>query len=133
MKTIAIVQARLGSVRLPSKVLSEVSNSPLIELLLSRLSKAVLLDDIVVAIPSTEASQPLREVILKLGFSCFEGAENDVLDRYYQSAAKFNADNIVLFFRPPPETKTSFGFTINAFRLNRTDSTHAAVAVAIAS
>ena len=49
MKVVAIVQARLGSVRLPEKVLKSITEKPMIELLLSRLSKSKELNEIVVA------------------------------------------------------------------------------------
>ena len=52
MKVVAIVQARLGSVRLPEKVLKTITEKPMIELLLSRLSKSKELNEIVVATSS---------------------------------------------------------------------------------
>ena len=95
MKIVAIVQARMGSSRLPGKVLKPINGIPVIELLLLRLSKSELVDQIVVATSNTDADIRLVEHVEKLGFSCSQGSENDVLERYYDAAKKHDADVIV--------------------------------------
>jgi glutamate-1-semialdehyde 2,1-aminomutase len=95
MKTVAIVQARLGSVRFPDKVLRQVTSAPLIELLLGRLARAKLVDQIVVATPEDKRNEPLAELVKKLGFAVYRGSEHDVLDRYYQAATLQNSDVVV--------------------------------------
>lgn len=95
MKIVALVQARMGSTRLPNKVMKPIDGIPMIELLLSRLSKARELDKIVVATSVDERNQPLVDHVQKLGYSCEQGSENDVLDRFVQAARKHQADVVV--------------------------------------
>lgn len=95
MKTIAIVQARLGSTRLPNKVLLKINGVTLIEILLRRLSRAIEVDDIVVATSENERNLPLVECVRKLGFHSYQGSEQDVLARYAETAKYHNADIIV--------------------------------------
>jgi glutamate-1-semialdehyde 2,1-aminomutase len=95
MKVVAIVQARMGSTRLPNKVMRLINGIPMIELLLSRLSGAKELDQIVVATSLDIRNQPLVNHIEKLGYACEQGSENDVLDRYLQAAHKHHADILV--------------------------------------
>jgi len=95
MKTVAIVQARMGSTRLPNKVMSLVTGVPLIELLLWRLSRAKSLTQIVVATSNDSRNDELTQHIESLGYGVFRGSEHDVLDRYYQAAQTFAADAVV--------------------------------------
>jgi glutamate-1-semialdehyde 2,1-aminomutase len=95
MKVLAIVQARMGSSRLPGKVMKEIGGLPVIEILLSRLSKSKLLDEIVVATTKSEDENPLIKHLKKLKYLYYQGSEHDVLDRFYQTAKKYNADIVV--------------------------------------
>jgi glutamate-1-semialdehyde 2,1-aminomutase len=95
MKTVAVVQARLGSTRFPNKVLRPVAGVPLIELLLSRLSRAKRVDQIVLAAPEDARNEPLVAHARKLGFAVYQGSENDVLDRYYRAASAYKPDAVV--------------------------------------
>ena len=95
MKVIALVQARLGSVRLPEKVLRQITDKPLIELLLTRLSCSTEIDKIVVATSEEPLNNKLQLFVESLGFQCSRGSEKDVLKRFYESAKHFNADIVV--------------------------------------
>lgn len=95
MKIVAIVQARMGSTRLPNKVMKPINGIPMIELLLSRLSKAKELNQIVVATSVDVRNLPLVEHVQKLGYVCERGSEIDVLERYVQAARKNQADVVV--------------------------------------
>lgn len=95
MKVIALVQARMGSTRLPNKVMKPIGGTPMIELLLSRLLRAKEVDQIVVATSVDERNQPLVEHVRKLGYACEQGSENDVLDRFVQAAKMHRADVVV--------------------------------------
>ena len=95
MKIVAIIQARMNSVRLPQKVMRPINGKPMIELLLSRLSLAKELDQIVVATPADLCNEPLVDYVRKLGFDCEQGSEDDVLDRYVSTARKHQGDVIV--------------------------------------
>lgn len=95
MKVVAIVQARMGSTRLPNKVMKPIGGIPMIELLLSRLSKSKELHQIVVATSVDQRNQPLADHVKKLGYQCEEGSENDVLDRFLHAAQAHQADVVV--------------------------------------
>ncbi len=95
MKTVAIVQARMGSTRLPNKVMKLIGGVPMIELLLSRLSLATEVNQIIVATSVDGRNQPLVDQARRLGFECIQGSENDVLDRYLQAAKVAKADVVI--------------------------------------
>ena len=95
MRVIALVQARLGSIRFPKKVLKNIAEKPLIEILLERLSKSHEIDEIIVATSDKEENDQLQILIESLGYKCSRGSENDVLNRFYAAAQEFNADAIV--------------------------------------
>lgn len=94
-KVVGIVQARMGSTRLPRKVMRPVVGVPLIEMLLRRLSKARKLDQIIVATSPDPLNAPLVRHVESLGFGVFEGSETDVLDRYRGAARSTKADVVV--------------------------------------
>jgi len=95
VKTVAIVQARMGSTRLPNKVMKPVVGVPMIELLLSRLSKAKEIDQVIVATSVDERNLPLVAHVKKLGYACEQGSEDDVLGRFIQAARSHKADVVV--------------------------------------
>jgi glutamate-1-semialdehyde 2,1-aminomutase len=95
MTVVAIVQARMGSTRLPNKVMKLIGETPMIELLLARLARAVELDEIVVATSIDERNQGLVDHVSKLGYRCYQGSENNVLDRYVQAAKMVQADVVI--------------------------------------
>lgn len=95
MKIAAIIQARMTSTRLPGKVLMDIAGNPMIWHLLERLKRSKRLDEIILAIPDTKASDKLEEFARGHGVSYFRGSEDDVLSRYYGAAKKFRADVIV--------------------------------------
>jgi len=95
MKIVAIVQARMGSTRLPNKVMKPIGGIPMIELLLTRLACAAEVDQIIVATSLDERNRPLIEHVRQLGYTCEQGSENDVLDRYVKAAEKHQADVVV--------------------------------------
>lgn len=95
LKTVAIVQARIGSTRFPNKVMRHITGVPMIGLLLQRLSRAKRLDQIVVAAPQDSRNEPLVRYVREVGYTVYQGSENDVLDRYYQAAKAVEADIVV--------------------------------------
>ena len=92
---VAIIQARMGSSRLPGKVLMEVSRRPMLQRVIERVQRAELPKQIIVAAPMLERDRPIVDLCLQLEVPCFVGSENDVLDRYYQCAKMFKADPII--------------------------------------
>lgn len=95
MLNIAIVQARMGSTRLPNKVMYRVNGRTLIEILLHRLSKSQFIHKIILATTDSPKDDVLSSVVKNLGYDVYRGSEQDVLGRYYQAAEKYQADNIV--------------------------------------
>ena len=93
--TIAFIQARMGSIRLPNKVMKTVNGKPLIEYLLLRVAKAKLIDKVVVASSVNSNNDPLVSFVNSLGFETYRGSEQDVLSRFYE-AAKFHKATTVL-------------------------------------
>lgn len=95
MKSVAIVQARMNSSRLPNKVLKEISGCPMIQILLNRLSQSKELNEIIVATGDDPLNLPLISFVQSIGFLCEKGSDNDVLSRYVQVALKHKAELIV--------------------------------------
>jgi spore coat polysaccharide biosynthesis protein SpsF (cytidylyltransferase family) len=93
---LCIVQARMGSTRLPGKVLMKVGNVSLLEYQVKRLRLAKKIDKIVIATSVDKKNDQIRELCKKIGIECFRGSEDDVLDRYYQCSLKYHQyDNIL--------------------------------------
>jgi len=87
MYIVAIVQARMGSMRFPNKVMQSIGiGVPMIEVLLSRLSKSKEIDKIILATSNDQCNKTLVEHVSGLGYDVYQGSENDVLDRYYKAA-----------------------------------------------
>ncbi len=83
-KTLCIIQARLGSTRLPEKVLLKVKGISLLEYELNRVKLAKTIDTIVVATTTNKEDDAIERLCKQIKIDCFRGSENDVLDRYYQ-------------------------------------------------
>lgn len=96
IRTLAIVQARMGSTRFPGKVLKPLScGGSLIGFLLARLARCEDLDRIVVATTLSGSDDALARHVKDLGYTVFRGSEADVLDRYYQAALPFSPEVVV--------------------------------------
>lgn len=95
MKVVAIVQARMGSSRLPGKVMKRIVEKPVIEILLERLDMSTEIDQIVVATSLDPKNIELKNHVTSLGFGCHMGSEDDVLGRVYDAAKSFHADIVI--------------------------------------
>lgn len=94
-KTVAIVQARMGSNRLPGKVMADIKGKPAITHVLTRVGKARRVDELWLACSDLSENDPLAATAAQLDIPVFRGDENDVLSRYVQVAAETRADAIV--------------------------------------
>ena len=92
---IAIIQARMGSTRLPGKVLKRIDGRPMLSYLLDRVLKSTKIDKVIIATSILAIDDPIEDHCKEYGVDCFRGSENDVLSRYYECAKKYNADVIV--------------------------------------
>ncbi|MBU1694401.1 MAG: glycosyltransferase family protein [Verrucomicrobia bacterium] len=93
----AILQARMGSSRLPGKMLLPIyGEKGALELMLERVRRARLLDRTVVATTVSAQDDPLEKLCARLGVPCFRGSEDDVLDRYYQAAIRHGPASVIV-------------------------------------
>lgn len=95
MDILAITQARTGSTRFPNKVLKTIKGKSLLEIHLKRILKSKKISKLVVATTSKEEDKIISEIAYKVGVESFKGSEHDVLDRYYNTAKKYNPTWIV--------------------------------------
>lgn len=91
-RVVLIIQARMGSSRLPGKSMMDLAGAPLVGRILERVKRSKRLDEIVLAIPDTEADVVLKELGQRYGVTVFAGSESNVLDRYYRAALAAGAD-----------------------------------------
>jgi spore coat polysaccharide biosynthesis protein SpsF len=94
-KIVAIIQARMGSTRLPGKILKLLAGKPVLQHVVERLSYCQYIDQIVVATTNLEQDNVVEQFCLDQSIACFRGSENDVLDRYYQAGKAFYAETVV--------------------------------------
>lgn len=96
MRIVAIIQARMGSTRLPGKVLMPILNKPMLELLLRRVQRVRNLDEIIVATSDLERDNPIADLVREVdNVKLWRGSEQDVLQRYYKAARYSRADIIL--------------------------------------
>lgn len=95
MKVVIIVQARMGSTRLPGKMMKEVAGKPMIQYVFDRAKISKLTDEVWLATTESTSDDILADWAEKNNIFYFRGSENDVLDRYYQTAKKAKADVVV--------------------------------------
>jgi len=92
---VAIIQARMGSNRLPGKTLAQVEDHPMLWHVIQRVKRATLVDQVVVAAPTSSADDAIEEMCREIGVACYRGSENDVLDRFYHAARAEKAAQVV--------------------------------------
>jgi spore coat polysaccharide biosynthesis protein SpsF len=91
----AIIQARMGSTRLPGKSLRPIEGMPLLEHIIIRLKQVLEIDLILLAIPDKKSEIPLVELAHQLQVSVFPGSENDVLGRFIKAGESVQTDHVV--------------------------------------
>ena len=94
-RTVAVVQARMGSTRLPGKVMLPLLGEPALTLVLRRLGRARTLDEVVVATTPLPEDDPIVELAERTGYRVVRGSETDVLDRYLAAARATDAGVVV--------------------------------------
>ena len=92
---VAIIQARMGSSRLPGKSLAEIEGRPMLWHVIQRVKRASLVDRVVVATSTARADNAIEEMCRENGVACYRGSENDVLDRFYMAARAEKASQVV--------------------------------------
>ncbi|WP_165440541.1 cytidylyltransferase domain-containing protein [Rubripirellula amarantea] len=94
-KIVAIVQARVGSSRLPGKTLMQLGDRSVLARVLLRLSQCKKVDQIVVATTTNGEDDRIMNEAVACGFQCFRGSESDVLSRYYGAAKMAEATHVI--------------------------------------
>jgi spore coat polysaccharide biosynthesis protein SpsF len=95
MRVVAIIQARMGSTRLPGKVLADIGGRSMLGRVCDRARRAALVDQVVVATTLEPDDQQVVDECACLQVACFRGSTEDVLQRYHQAARAFGADAVV--------------------------------------
>ena len=94
-RAVVIVQARMGSSRLPGKVLLDLAGAPMLDRVLARCAAIPGVDEVVVATSELPGDDPLADHVRARGFRCFRGSESDVLSRYAGAARMAEADIVM--------------------------------------
>lgn len=95
MKAVAIIQARMGSTRLPGKVMKTLCGRTVLGHVITRVKACPLVDEIVVATTQDPQDDVIVAEARKFGARTFRGSEEDVLSRYYFAAGEAGADIVV--------------------------------------
>ena len=94
-KIICIIQARFNSTRLPGKVLLDLEGKTVLERVVERAGRSILIDEIIVATTIREEDSEIARLCSIKGIGIYRGSEEDVLDRYYQAAKLMDAYHVV--------------------------------------
>jgi glutamate-1-semialdehyde aminotransferase/spore coat polysaccharide biosynthesis protein SpsF (cytidylyltransferase family)/predicted dehydrogenase len=92
---VAIIQARMGSSRLPGKSLAEINGHPMLWHVVERVKRARLVDRVVVATSMESGDDAIEKMCEENGVACYRGSERDVLDRFYGAARAEKASQVV--------------------------------------
>jgi spore coat polysaccharide biosynthesis protein SpsF len=95
LKTIALIQARMSSSRLPHKVLADIAGQPMLLQVIRRGQTASSLEQVAVVTSTDAADDAIDRLCNAHAIPCFRGSLADVLDRYYQAASHFQAEAVV--------------------------------------
>ena len=95
MRIVTIIQARMGSTRLPGKVMKDLGGATVLAQVINRLRRATLVGEVVVATTHDAADDVIVEECDRLSVAFFRGEQKDVLDRYYRAAHAFGAEAVV--------------------------------------
>jgi len=94
-RVVVIVQARLGSTRLPGKTLADIAGRPMLDWVLDRAERIPGIDGLVLATTDRLRDDKLVDFARKQGVRCVRGSEQDVLDRFHVAVTEHPADVIV--------------------------------------
>ena len=102
MKIDATIQARMGSTRLPGKVLMPIVEKPMLALQIERIQQCKLIDRIIISTSNNPQDDAIEELANELGVECFRGSENDVLSRIIDTLKFYNTEIHVEFMGDNP-------------------------------
>lgn len=93
--TTAIIQSRMGSSRLPGKVLMDIQGYPMIWHIIERVKLSKLIDDIIIATSDLPADNQLADYLQSIDVKFYRGSEKNVLERYFEAATLYKAKTII--------------------------------------
>lgn len=94
-RTVAIIQARMSSSRLPGKVLMALAGKTVLEHVVNRIMSCKTIANVVVATSIDPSDDVIQDWCEQSNVNCYRGSLVDVLDRYYQAAQRYEADAVV--------------------------------------
>ena len=95
-KMACIIQARVGSTRLPNKIFKKLDDKfTVLDYVLNQITSSKLINKIIIATTTLDEDNDVENYAKKLKINYFRGSSEDVLDRYYQCAKKFSITTIV--------------------------------------
>jgi spore coat polysaccharide biosynthesis protein SpsF len=122
VKTVAIIQAHMGSTRLPGKVLMDLGGKTVLARVVQRVRRAASVQQIIVATTASEKDDAVVTECDRFQVECFRGSEHDVLDRYYRCAKHCAADAVIRITADCPVIDPDLiDMTIRAFLKNPCD------------
>ena len=95
MRVIVVIQARMGSTRLPGKVMEDLGGLPVLSWVVRACRAARLVDEVVVATSTLAGDDPVADLARSLAVPVVRGSEDDVLSRYVQALDEHPADAVV--------------------------------------
>ena len=99
MRIVTMIQARMGSTRLPGKVMFNLCGKPVLLHVIERIKQSKYVTETIVVTSTDKANDEIRELCSKEGIFVYSGSENDVLDRFYQAAKTLGLGNTDLIVR----------------------------------
>lgn len=95
MRIVAIIQARMGSTRLPQKVLTDLCGKPMLWHIVNRVRQSGLVNDVVVATSVEQADDAVERMAKENGILCWRGSQDNVLERFYDCASHYQAEIVL--------------------------------------
>ncbi len=95
MKYLAMIQARCGSTRLPNKVLKDLCGKPALQRMIERVQRSKLVDEVIVVTSIEKNNLPILNLCSSIGIRVGVGSEDDVLDRFYQTAKLLEPEYVI--------------------------------------
>ncbi|MGD6940719.1 cytidylyltransferase domain-containing protein [Cytobacillus gottheilii] len=95
MDVIIIIQARMGSSRLPGKVLMPLGNTVVLDYVIARCQQIPKVKEVIIATSTLNQDDPIEEWCQQNDVICFRGSEDDVLSRYYECSKQYKPDYVI--------------------------------------
>ena len=121
MKIGATIQARMGSTRLPDKVLRNIVGKPMLALQIERIRQSILIDEVIIATTTQPQDDAIEDLAGEIGVSCFRGSEDDVIRSIVETLKAYNVDINVEFMGDNPIPDPMLVDSIIGFYLKNVD------------